>query len=136
MDFYVIVSLIAIILLIAILVFFGYLVNKSKAVNYEFPKYKQPCPDFWSYNDDGKCTVNPSNPFTTPKANTTPSDVLTNGGTDNATVDFGNKDKWATVFPSISSDCKFTAWATENNVLWDGVTNNTKCANAIKPAIY
>jgi hypothetical protein len=122
-NFYTMVTIIAIVLLIFALAFIGWTMSKQKAVD-EYPKLHTTCPDFWAINSDGNC----ERPGPT---------GLNRGGetTDNATFflgasgvngnSFSSRDAgWGSTGNAI---CGKQTWANSQGITWDTVTNANFC---------
>jgi hypothetical protein len=105
MDFYTIVSIVAILLLIISLTTVGVIMTQSNS-NATFPSFQNPCPDYWTYNSvSDTCSMNGN----------------TNMGSFRTTP---------TPVSSASSKnlCQSLSWSKTNNILWDGVSNtNISC---------
>uniref|UniRef100_A0A6C0I005 CPW-WPC domain-containing protein n=1 Tax=viral metagenome TaxID=1070528 RepID=A0A6C0I005_9ZZZZ len=97
MDFYTIVIIVAVVLLIVSLTAIGLLITKTNS-NAKFPGSYSSCPDYWSF-DGKKCSANGIN---------------TNNG------------KYTSYEPD-SDLCKNFNWAYKNKISWDGVINANSC---------
>ena len=157
MDFYFIVSAIAIVSLILILTFFGVLMQ-NKNSGQTFPINALQCPDYWTY--DGSYCVSPAtnlnqiiDPNSSNKFNTaTPGLPKTTTTTTTTTytipdplikvpINFGhvnwtngtisNIDYTSTWNPAgityDSSLCAIKTWTNYYGVHWDGVSNTNQC---------
>jgi hypothetical protein len=136
-NFYYMVAIIAILILILLLTYVGLLMVKKGYKDKEFPPVQNNCPDYW--------TVDSSNPniCKIPAAgikNT--GDIYINGTTNtlsssgsgrsttyglninDGTIDFSNA-SWATT--GVSATCAKKRWANVHGILWDGVANYNKC---------
>ena len=103
MDFYKLVVIIAIVLLIISLAAFGTVFTYG-VTDGIFPSYKYKCPDYWSW-DGSSC-----NSSSTMRAN------LGNSGS-------------ITSYTPKDSVCENKKWAKQNGILWDGVSNtSSSCA--------
>lgn len=128
-NFYTLVLTIAIIVLILLLGYMGWLLSKQKTTD-EFPKLRTSCPDFWKVDpgDNGKVfCIRPEG-----------TDALNNGGTKTNTelfekasgVDttkngFDTTDVgWASAGNAV---CGKQKWANANKITWDTVTNANFC---------
>ena len=116
MSFYSIVLIVAFIILLLTLVAVGIMLqNQDK--NKAFPTQMSPCPDGWGVSDSGYCVQ----PDTGSNIGTNPINVgATNAIWDTDGTDFKPKES-ATV-------CDKKAWANENKVHWDGVSNYNSCS--------
>jgi hypothetical protein len=105
MDFYTIVSISAILLLIISLTTIGVVITNSMSTK-TFPSYINPCPDYWTLSaDNTKCIRN-----------------NINVGTTNM-----KQDLVLSKYATLEQKC---GWSSNYNVKWDGITNNnsiTKC---------
>ena len=108
MDFYTITTISAILLLIIVLTTIGVVLTNSISSE-EFPKFHNPCPDYWRYsnipNVGEYCTSNKIN---------SPVGVPTR-------FRINNQIKKS---EQLQNNCN---WAKSNNVNWDGVRNYNKC---------
>jgi hypothetical protein len=118
-NFYMIVVLIAVVLLILCLTGIGILMRYQNA-GQEYPPTSNTCPDGWSAS--GTSCISPALTGTT-----TYGTVGTNGYTESgadpnrkATVDFSNEN-WKNI-------CNKKKWANKYGLSWDGVTNYSKCS--------
>lgn len=97
------VLIIALVVLIALLISVGILLNKHSK-NTSWPPIQNTCPDYWTEGDDGVCTA----------------DGLNKGIDSNGTV-------------VISTDgvsdirCEKRKWAIDNGIMWSGVSNYNSC---------
>jgi hypothetical protein len=116
MSFYSIVLIVAFIILLLTLVAVGIMLqNQDK--NKAFPTQMSPCPDGWGVSDTGAC-VQP-----------------VGSNTIDLTKDI-DKANWITAndadgnfIPLDSATvCDKKAWANENKVIWDGVSNYNSCS--------
>lgn len=125
MDFYTIVVLIAIVLLVLGLTIIGMTLAKRNSTN-PFPEYQTSCPDFWTLNDKGLCVPSPLN-TPSPSKYYKLVDIKHNG------IVFDNIAKPANIVSldpsenSWTSTCDKTKWATNNGILWDGISNYNGC---------
>jgi len=101
MNFQIIVLTIALLLLVASLVFIGYALYTNR-FSKKFPPVIAECPDFWIAKND-KCE-NPENL-----------------GNCTGPMDF-NSNK----FKGNNGDCEKSKWARSCGVSWTGITNNSK----------
>jgi hypothetical protein len=101
MDFYTLVIIISIVLLIISLALFFTVVIESTSTA-SFPPYQNKCPDYWSWNDaTSKCS----------------SVAGKNTGIGGST----------TTYTPSSEVCSNMTWAKTNGIQWDGVSNTNQC---------
>jgi hypothetical protein len=147
MDFYFIVSAIAVVLLVLTLTFFGVLMQYKNS-GQSYPTTLLKCPDYWTVDSTGKC-VTPTNPnlnkIVDPTAGTsfltaTPGLTTSASGppyainfadgnwTNGTTAGITYKESWnpAGVIYDTSL-CAWNAWSKYYNVHWDGVSNTNEC---------
>lgn len=122
-TFYLIVLGIAIVVLILILTFVGLLMQTGKK-NLVYPPIANTCPDGWDI--DGSYCVIPA----TGSPNMNGKSQLDLSGTFHAGVVTGarfdpNAAGWTS--SGKTAICAQKAWATKNNILWDGVSNYNSC---------
>lgn len=98
MDFYAIIILSMIVILIVSLATFGYVLYEG-ASNAKFPPYFDKCPDYWTW-DGKKC--NSSN-----QKNTGISNEIS--------------------YTPNSDFCTNHKWAKANRIQWDGIINTNEC---------
>jgi hypothetical protein len=115
MSFYSIVLIVAFLFLLLTLIAVGIMLqNQDK--NKAFPSQTSPCPDGWGVSDNGSC-VQP-----TTGSNKGPGTIAT--GTNDIWEADGSDYK-----PKESATvCDKKAWANENKVHWDGVSNYNSCS--------
>jgi hypothetical protein len=128
--FYKIVLFIAVVLLVLILTFMG-LLMRSQEKNTVYPPNLNVCPDYWSSNDEGNCTM------PTEKSFNDQSNFLNSGGNNylgassiapysEDTKSFDTKNVlWES--GGQSRVCAQKSWANQNNITWDGISNYNKC---------
>jgi len=110
MDFYTVTTISAILLLIIALTTIGVVISNSISTE-EFPKFHNPCPDYWTYHsssDTGHFCV--SNGKNIPNNN-----VPTRFAIKNSTKSYADQ---------LQNNCNF---AQINTLLWDGVSNYNGC---------
>lgn len=149
-SFQTITIVIALTILVAVLGYLGYLMSygKNKQV-IEFPTKNNLCPDKWNIDEDGRCVMptryNRSE-FLTEELRQPDAGWRVKCGTDSTVVDYvtgvcvdsnGNPtlihpysidplhNSWTSDMKS--SICAKKEWANKHNILWDGVSNYTKC---------
>ena len=93
------VLIIALVVLIALLISVGILLNKHSK-NTSWPPIQNTCPDYWTEGDDGVCTAD--------SLNKGPNFVT-------STADAGD------------TTCKKRKWAIDNDIMWSGVSNYNSC---------
>lgn len=125
-NFYTLVLTIAIIVLILLLGYMGWLLSKQKTVD-EFPKLRTSCPDFWrvEQGDNGKVfCIQPSSANAINKG--TGDDVFKGAsGVDATKNGFDTTDiGWASAGNAV---CGKQKWANANGITWDTVTNANFC---------
>ena len=115
MSFYSIVLIVAFLFLLLTLIAVGIMLqNQDK--NKAFPSQTSPCPDGWGVTDNGYC-VQPAG------SNKGPNTIATGGTNDIWETDGSNyKPK------ESATVCDKKAWANENKVHWDGVSNYNSCS--------
>ena len=127
MSFYSIVLIVAFIILLLTLVAVGIMLqNQDK--NKAFPTQMSPCPDGWGVSDTGAC-VQPDNITTIDLAvrndNSNDTDIanwITANDADGNPIQGNFKPK------ESATVCDKKAWANENKVHWDGVSNYNSCS--------
>ena len=126
-NFYTIVIVIAIILLIGILTYIGMLMNDSSGSEI-YPPSSTTCPDYWEITAGGKCKIPQSggknrgtlfNEHGSIQANSS----TTPGLVDDAVINF-NDDGWN---KSGNSVCAKKHWANTYGIVWDGISNYNDC---------
>lgn len=120
MDFYTIVLIVMIVLLIICLTLFGVYYNSIKTK--PFPETQAICPKNWT-NTDGNC-MNPAagslNRLTTIPTTTPGYSSRVNGINP-------NDEKWSSYLGAKNSICGKKKWADSNGISWDGVSNYNSC---------
>jgi hypothetical protein len=140
MDFYTIVILIAIVLLIIILTYIGIQLNFKKDSSVQFPPVANTCPDYWvsdgSYcivpangktnigtiydKTNGTILLTPNTTYGFVSANTMVGNtVITNPRIDFSVIGWSSMGK--------SSLCQQKDWSNKYNIIWDGVSNYNNC---------
>lgn len=119
MDFYTIVSIVMIVVLIICLTLFGVYYNTIKTR--PFPETQSICPKNWGTDISGNC-MNPvgSNRLNT-IPNTTPGYLVGGKGFN------PNDGKWSSYLGSQNSICGKKKWADANSISWDGISNYNSC---------
>jgi hypothetical protein len=128
--FYKIVLFIAVILLILILTFMG-LLMRSQDKNTVYPPNLNVCPDYWTSDSEGNCTM------PTEKSFNDQSNFLNSGGNNHlgtSSIAPYSKDTKSFDTKNIlwesggqSRICAQKSWANQNNITWDGISNYNKC---------
>lgn len=134
MDFYIGISLLSLVVLIILLIWFWYISSYSKPTA-AFPGFKNTCPDYWKLDAaTGKCIVNNSNNKGITDLKLIPVSA-TSESADKTTkyIDF-NDSAWRVAIPGLNNpvECNLTAWSNKNNLLWDGVSNYASCEKFMK----
>jgi hypothetical protein len=99
MDFYKLVVIIAIVILVIALASVVTLFTYGSAKQ-SYPPYQNQCPDYWTWNGTSK----------------------TCNSTSNKNIGTYSKNSY-----SPSDLCSNYNWAKTNNIMWDGVSNTNKC---------
>lgn len=133
MDFYWIVTLVAMILLVLGLVVFGMMVKNVDTTGTVSAINPNVCPDYWKASIDGSgCIVPLSGSINSGKIPYV--NVLSGYSTDSnnrSIIRFSDpiwKNPSSFFKTDVPAECTLMAWSTTNNILWDGITNNLKCA--------
>lgn len=132
MNFYLLVSGIALLILIIVLTTIGLLAKNSEYKG-QFPPNAAQCPDYWQM--DGSMCIVPSdenalNAGKQPYANPVGFQYIDHNG--KKAIDFKDSLWTQNLLPDdANNNCGLTAWANLNNVLWDGVSNSSLCASTI-----
>jgi len=100
-DFYTIVTICAILLLIISLVTIGVIITQSSSTA-SFPSFQTNCPDYWTSSIDGKTCTAPS-----------------------SGINIGSPTVGPTYKPTDL--CTSFNWAHKNNIIWDSVSNTNNC---------
>ena len=95
------VLIIALVVLIALLISVGILLNKHSK-NTSWPPIQNTCPDYWTEGADGDCTTD------TGGLNTGPNSVTSTDGVSD-------------------TRCEKRKWAIDNGIMWSGVSNYNSC---------
>jgi len=122
-NFYTMVLTIAIVILMLLLGYMGWLMSKQKVTD-EFPKLRTSCPDFWKIEsgDDGKVfCVRPTGTEALNKGSST----WTKGASGVDGDKFDTTDAgWASGGNAV---CGKQKWANSSEITWDTVTNANFC---------
>ena len=141
-SFYWIVLVIAIIALIGALTYVGILMTYYTNKNITYPPTASSCPDFWTVSDSNpdKCNIpmqdasgikNTGSIYETTTGSDGKSSYRLNLSaantpgldTANNAIDFSNAG-WGV---GSGAMCKKHAWANQNGLIWDGVSNYNSC---------
>jgi hypothetical protein len=146
-SFYTIVTIIAIVLLVIALTIIGISITNNSRTN-TFPDYQYSCPDFWTLSDDNKTCMAPpgiNNPTIATLKPKKPADqqlfpnmnsirpdqdspAIQNYKAKGIELNTNNTIKSIDIsdatWPAL---CSKVAWATTNNILWDGVGQTNSC---------
>jgi len=120
MDFYTIIIIVALVLLIISLTLFG-VYYRTFSVK-PFPETQDFCPKLWTVDSSGNC-IKPSTDISYNKLNSIPIDTpgkLSNGFNPN---DSG----WGLYSGATNSICGKKKWSDKNNITWNGVSNYNSC---------
>lgn len=137
MNFYKIVTIIAIVILIIFLTITGVVLNSSSKEKIIFPPYISMCPDYYVYNENSDECQGPS--IISSSLTTTIDDNPINCNNfriRNKKIDDSESDEDITGHsfnqPGMgpnSGICAKKKWANGCNVHWDGITNNEDVCN-------
>jgi len=132
MDFYTIVLIIAVVLLILVLTFLAIKMSTAKyynQTNVAFPPVMSTCPDYWKV--DGSYCIVPDNGKTNTGSiyNNTGNSVLSSVNTYGYDITRNGFDAYDTKWgmSGKSSVCQQKDWAGKYNIIWDGVSNYNNC---------
>ena len=130
MDFYGIVLIVAIVVFILVLILMGLMLTNGKSTH-AYPPTSNDCPDYWILDSTGNCQVPTStNSVNTGIYNATnkpTSDLIApyvNTQTTGWSFDPTNT-KWLST--GKTKTCAQKDWATQYNIMWDGVSNYNSC---------
>lgn len=124
--FYLTITIICIVFLILILVFFG-MMMRTHNKGAPFPPNSNKCPDYWNVNLDGTCTakVKSDNTYLNTGLLTMPLPTLSAPyATNNNTFDPSDV-KWST--SGKSTLCAQRDWSLQQGVEWQGISNYNGC---------
>lgn len=96
------VLIIALVVLIALLISVGILLNKHSK-NTSWPPIQNTCPDYWTEGANGVCTAGGLNTG------------IDSGSVVNSTADAGD------------TRCEKRRWAIDKGIMWSGVSNYNSC---------
>jgi hypothetical protein len=120
-NFYTIVLVVAILILIIVLTYVGILMSYGEGTQ-SYPGTSTTCPDYWKISEDGTCMI--------PKDNTERNTgVIYKDGLlelDSTNTQGLDSDK-KTIDFSGQSVCNKQDWANQNSIIWDGVSNYNDC---------
>lgn len=137
--FYIIVSVVTVIILILLLTFVGLMMRKGKKTQ-QFPPNVEQCPDMWipdgsycHFNgvNNGTYTIKPNTNYLKEREmtmdgsgtqiNNSPYFVI---GTSSTTIE-PNNSKWST--GGVSANCQKNLWATKYGIQWSGISQLNNC---------
>ncbi len=123
-NFYTLVVVIAVIVLIAVLGFLGWTMSQQKTVD-EFPKLRMSCPDFWKVESGANGEIFCVQP-TQGAPNSGDATALTDAkGVVSGQNKFDTNDEgWASAGNAV---CGKQKWANTHGINWDTVTNANFC---------
>jgi hypothetical protein len=119
-NFYTMVTVIAILLLISALAFVGWTMSKQKKID-DYPKLRTTCPDFWAIDKDGKC-VRPG-PGGLNRGNESDDYFVGAYGVEGNIFNPADAG-WASAGNAV---CGKQKWSNSQGVAWDTVTNANFC---------
>jgi hypothetical protein len=125
-SFYVIVLVVAVIVLVIVLAIFGVMMQHQNNQTV-YPPTSNRCPDYWTYDTSGKCTppTNKTNLGLYRDRDTTKElDPNLPPYSISPTFDPSNN-QWSLSGKSVV--CAQRDWATQNEIVWDGVSNYNNC---------
>jgi hypothetical protein len=125
-NFYLIISVVAIVLLILLLTVIGIMMTNQTVASI-YPPYQSQCPDYWTPNSDGTCSQSPSlnkieltyNPNSPAEIDIKKKIIVTTTGT-------GNSATYKFDFTK-NNLCSNREWAKSHSIEWDGVSNAANC---------
>jgi hypothetical protein len=126
MNFYITISIIALIILIILLTLYG--IYYKKLVSKPFPEIQEQCPKMWDLDFSGNC-VPPTNNINTLalSSSNTPSTSLVYDGNNNI-ISFNPTDAgWSTYNGETNDICGKKKWSNSNKIEWNGVSNYNSC---------
>jgi hypothetical protein len=130
-SFYPIVISIAVVLLILLLTFMGILLRSQNSTEI-FPPQLNSCPDYWTTDSSGHCSMPTQPSFANPSMILNMGGLTTLGSsatiapysTDGKSFDTTNP-LWSS--GGQSTICAQKAWAVNNGIVWDGVSQYNQC---------
>lgn len=124
MDFYIIITIVTLLILIICLTLFGLYYNAIR--NRPFPETQEICPKFWKFDNSGNCIKPTSTDTSFNNLISIPDD--TPGLITISKNGFNSNDvKWASYKSAKNSICGKKKWADANNISWDGISNYNSC---------
>ncbi len=114
-TFHKIVIGVALLILLAMLIFIGVMLQRSKK-NELYPPVATKCPDYWTEVENG-CQENILNKGT----------LETEGAS--TVINFENRDEYDPnhEYAYLTDTCAKQKWALDNQIKWDGITNYNGC---------
>lgn len=129
--FYIIVSSIAVVILVLLLTYVGIKIKSARSGSTTYPPNYSSCPDYWTANSDGTCTMTANN---TGKFGSTSTGIpstqstSTPGYVSNTTVRFFGTDAGSTwTSKGMTPQCAMKYWSNQNGIVWDGISNFNGC---------
>lgn len=123
-NFYTMVTIIAIVLLIFALAFIGWTMSKQKEVD-NYPKLHTTCPDFWEIDSAGKCVRPIEGGLNRGKESDNAKFFVGASGNLAGSNSFESRDAgWGSAGNAI---CGKQTWANSQGITWDTVTNANFC---------
>jgi len=126
-SFYVIVLVVAVIVLVIVLAIFGVMMQHQNNQTV-YPPTSNRCPDYWTYDTSGKCTPPTNNTnigvYRDTNKSLDPNLPPYSTSTTSPTFDPSNN-QWSLSGKSVV--CAQRDWATQNDIVWDGVSNYNNC---------
>jgi len=122
-SFYIVVTIVALIVFIVLLTVIGVFLNTSKSNGTSFPTIANKCPDRWALDNQGNCVI-PANSVNVGTFSATNSNINTPGLNASSGLINMNDPGWSGVKTAL---CSQQAWANQLGIVWDGVTNNNTC---------
>lgn len=145
MDFFTIVIILAIVILILLLTYIGVAMSKLNTSQI-FPPNANVCPDYWVEVEPGKCQfpaaqTRNTGDFTiafSKDGNKTYigssigevyGNTVVSGTTDQLkeVIRVNDETVWTNAYPGVSAKCAKKKWASSHGIAWDGITNSNGC---------
>lgn len=129
-PFYPIVLAFAIIALILVLTFMGVLL-RSQNVDEIFPPNSYSCPDYWTYDGSGNCTMPTQKSFNNPGKILNSGNIIDLGANETVAPFSSDNKTFSSTNPLWSKNgsaiCLQKNWANQNDIVWDGISNYNGC---------